>query len=94
MRSGRERGNLLSKLTALRAAAELLVRFAKAAPSSFSSHETQAVVTLLFIFTLIASTVYLTHFALTYEQPLTSGVTDVQEGAFFYSAQSDYKRSH
>ena len=48
----------------------------------------------LFMFTLIASTVYLTHFALTYEQPLTSGVTDVQERTFFYSAQSDYKRSH
>ena len=84
MRSGRERGNLLSKLT---------MHFAKAVPS-FSSHETQAVVTLMFIFTLIASTVYLTHFALTYEQPLTSGVTNVQERTFFYSAQSDYKRSH
>ena len=79
-----ERGNLLSKLT---------MRFPKAAPY-FSSHETQAVVTFLFIFTLIASTVYLTHFALTYEQPLASGVTNMQEGAFFYSAQSDYKRSH
>ena len=85
MRSGRERGNLLSKLT---------VHFAKAVPCLFFTPDKMQVVVTFFIFTLIASTVYLTHFALTYEQSLRSGVTDVQEGAFFYSAQSDYKRSH
>ena len=84
MRSGRERGNLLSKL---------IVHFAKAVPYSFISHKTQVVVTF-FISTLITSTVHLTHFALTYEQSLRSGVTNMQEGAFFYSAQPDYQRSH
>ena len=85
MRSGRERGNLLSKLT---------VHFAKAVPCLFFTPDKMQVVVTFFIFTLIASTVYLTHFALTYEQSLTGGVPDMQKGAFFCSAQPDYERSH
>ena len=85
MRSGRERGNVLSTL---------LVNFAKTVSCLFFTPDKMQVVVTFFISTLIASTVYLTHFALTYEQSLTGGVPDMQKGAFFCSAQPDYECSH
>jgi hypothetical protein len=59
--------------------------------SFFFTPDKMQTVATFFIFTLSAATADLTHFTLTYEQSLTSGVTYMEEGTFFYSAHSDYK---